>query len=335
MKPKVIITGGAGYIGSHVSKLFLQNNHPVIVLDNFSSGHREVMDILKNFGQLDVIEADLRDKDEIKSAFAQISDCRAVLHFAAKCSVGESVEYPHKYFNNNVCGSMNLLEAMMENNIKKMIFSSTCAVYGESQYLPIDEEHPTKPTNPYGESKLMVEKALKWYSKAYDLNYTALRYFNVCGASREGDIGDSKDPSVHLVQNAVRGALGIEPFRLTYPPVKTDDGSPIRDYVDVNDLAEAHYLAFQSLLNKGTKENVFNIGTGRGNSVLEIVETVEERLGTKLPREGGDERPGEYAAVYASYKKAKEILGWEPKTKIGQSIDALKKWYESHPTGFN
>ena len=184
------------------------------------------------------------------------------------------MENPQKYFTNNVCGSQNLLSAMLDSGVNKIVFSSTCAVYGETTYVPVDEKHPTRPANPYGSSKLMIEMFLDWYSKLKDLNYIILRYFNVCGASDDGVIGDSKKPSSLLMQNAVRGALGIEPFYLTCPEVDTPDGTPIRDYINVVDLNEAHILAL-NYLQKGGKSEIVNLGTGNGNSVLEIVKEVQ------------------------------------------------------------
>ncbi len=214
-----------------------------------------------------------------------------------------------------------------------MVFSSTCAVYGENEYTPVDEKHPTNPTNPYGESKLMVEKMIEWYSKLKGLNYVILRYFNVCGASDDGEVGDSKNPSVLLMQNAVRGALGIDSFQLTCPKVDTPDSTPIRDYINVVDLNEAHIKALE-YLESGGKSEIINLGTGTGNSVLEIVEKVEEITGKKLPREKGEERKGEYAQMYADISKAKSVLDWEPARSIEDSVKSLVKWYTDHPHGW-
>ncbi|MFC1722463.1 UDP-glucose 4-epimerase GalE [Patescibacteria group bacterium] len=333
MNKKVLITGGAGYIGSHAVREFLLKGYEVIVFDNLSRGHKNAIESLKKYGNLTFVEGDLTKLEDVKNLFSLIKEVDGVLHFAALCSVNESTEDPKLYFYNNVYGTMNILNEMVENNVNNLVFSSTCAVYGESQYLPIDEKHPTKPTNPYGESKCMVEKMLVNYSKAYGLNNVILRYFNVCGAADDGNIGDAKNPSVHLMQNAVRGALNIEPFKLTYPEVDTKDLSPIRDYIDVQDLIDAHFKAFE-YLTKGGKSNTFNLGTGKGNSVLEIVEKVEEKLKVDLPRETGQKREGEYAAVYADFKKAKEILNWEPKRNLEDSVNSLVTWYENHPKGY-
>ena len=223
---------------------------------------------------------------------------------------------------------------MIEFNVKKIVFSSTCAVYGETQYTPVDENHPTNPINPYGESKRMTEKIIEWYGKLLRVNYFILRYFNVCGASDDGEIGDSKKPSVLLVQNAVRGVLGVEKFYLTCPKVKTADGTPIRDYVNVVDLNEAHLLAVEKLLNDGNSFEIINLGTGTGNSVLQIVEEVEKITGKKIKRVFGNTRAGEYAKIYASIEKAKKVLGWRPKRTIEDSVKSLIKWYKKHPKGW-
>lgn len=333
MKNKILITGGAGYIGSHAVKNFLENGCDAVVLDNLVTGFKGAVDALSSLGNVKFYRGDLTNNDEVKEIFQKEGTFDAVIHFAAFLSVSESVQSPDRYFRNNIVGTMNLLDAMKDHGVKKLVFSSTCAVYGESDYLPIDEEHPTKPTNPYGETKLAVEKMIKWYGVAFGLKYVILRYFNVCGASPDGIIGDAKKPSVHLMQNIVKGALGLDKFNLTYSKVNTPDGSPIRDYVDVNDLIDAHYLAYKYLSGDNASE-VINLGTGKGNSVEEIVKEVEKILGVTMPRDFGEARKGEYAAVYANYSKAKELLGWEPKRSLKDSVEYLLKWYKGHPKGF-
>lgn len=325
---KILITGGAGYIGSHCTKQFLEKGYKVVVLDNLSTGFQKTIDKLKSLGDVSFYNVDLTDEKALHDVFMQEENIEGVVHFAAKLSVSESMEQPDAYFKNNVAGTMNLLEEMFSHNIKNIVFSSTCAVYGESEYLPIDENHPMHPTNPYGESKRIVESMLAWYHKAFGFNYVALRYFNVCGASEDAEIGDAKQPSVHLMQNAVKGALGLSEFKLTYSKVDTEDGSPIRDYVDVNDLVDAHMKAYEYLLNGGESE-AFNLGTGEGNSVEEIINKVEEILDVELPRDKGAERQGEYAAIFANYSKAKDLLGWEPKRTLHDSVQSLVDWYKS------
>jgi UDP-glucose 4-epimerase len=332
---KTLITGGAGYIGSHAVKLLLEKKHQVIVIDNLGRGFRQPIEVLqKRFGKknLKFYQADLRRYQALNQIFKKEKP-NGVMHFAALCLVSESVDKPEAYFDNNVCGSFNLLKAMLQNRINNLVFSSTCAVYGESEYLPIDEKHPKNPTSPYGESKLMVEKMIKWFHQLAGLKYINLRYFNVSGAAPDGLIGDSKKPSQLLIQNAVRGALGIEPFKLTCPQVKTKDGTPIRDYVNVEDLVDAHLLALNHL-RRGGKSGAFNLGTGRGNSVLEIVSQVQKITGVDFPVKKGKARKGEYAHVYANINKAKKILGWKPKKTIKDSVSSLVKWYQVHPQGW-
>lgn len=332
---KILITGGAGYIGSHAVLTLLEKGYEVAIVDSLFRGYREVVDVLvKKYGQAKVsfYEVDLRDKEKLDLVVKKVAPV-GVLHFAALCLVNESMEQPELYFENNDMGTLNLLNVLKNNQVKNLVFSSTCAVYGESQYLPVDEKHPTKPSNPYGESKLIAEEMIKWFGKIYGLKYTIFRYFNVAGAAADGLIGDSKKPSQLLMQNAVRGALGIEPFKLTCPEVKTPDTTPIRDYINVLDLAEAHVLAFEYLYNGGGSE-IFNLGTGKGNSVMEIINQVKMITGADFPVERGEARKGEYAEIYANIGKAKSILGWEPKRTIKESVESLVAWYKNKPRGW-
>lgn len=334
-KRKIAITGAGGYIGSVATYLFLKNGFKVVAVDNFSTGYKQPLEFLqKKFGQdkLAVYKAGL--SGDLAKIFSQEKNIAAVVHFAASCKVGESMENPQKYFANNTCGTQNLLSTMADFGINNIVFSSTCAVYGEAQYVPVDEGHPTSPANPYGESKLMVEKMLSWYERLKGLNYVILRYFNVCGASSDGLIGDSKKPSVLLVQNAVRGALGVEPFYLTCPEVDTADKTPIRDYINVEDLGLAHLKALEYLL-QGGKSEVVNLGTGKGNSVLEIVKKVQQATGVKFDIQKSAPRQGEYAVMVASIKKAKKVLGWTPQRSIDDSINSLLVWYKTHPSGWD
>ena len=330
---KILITGCAGYIGSVATDLFLKKGYQVVGVDNFQTGYRQLIDVLKNkYLNFSFYEKDLNNN--LDNIFKEEKDIAAVVHYAAFCMVDESMKNPQKYFSNNVSGSLNLLNTMIKFNVKKIVFSSTCAVYGETQYTPVDEKHSTNPINPYGESKRMVEKIIKWYGKLLGLNYFILRYFNVCGASDNGEIGDSKKPSVLLVQNAVRGALGVEKFYLTCPKVKTPDETPIRDYINVVDLNEAHLLAVEKLLKENNIFEIVNLGTGTGNSVLEIVQKVEKITGKNIERVFGKTRAGEYAKIYASIEKAKKVLGWQPKRTIEDSVRSLIEWYKKHPNGW-
>ncbi|NTU47229.1 UDP-glucose 4-epimerase GalE [Candidatus Roizmanbacteria bacterium] len=335
MKQTILITGAGGYIGSISTYLFLQNGYRVIALDNFQTGYRKPLEILlEKFGSeaLHIYEQDLHEN--LDSLFEKETDIAAVIHYAASCLVDESMKNPYKYFYNNTYGTLNLLETLVRHQVKNFVFSSTCAVYGESQYVPLDEQHPTNPNNPYGESKRMVEKLIEWYGSLKGINYTILRYFNVCGAADDGLIGDSKKPSVLMVQNAVRGALGIEPFYITCGEVDTPDKTPIRDYINVVDLNEAHLKAVEYLLNGG-KSEIINLGTGTGSSVLEIVKAVEEVTQVALPMQKATEpRIGEAARMIAAIGKAKQVLQWEPKRTLIQTVDSLVKWYAAHPHGW-
>lgn len=333
---KILVTGAGGYIGSVATYLLLQKEYSVVAVDNFSTGYRQPLEVLQQkFGTEKLQLEDLDLKSDISSLFKKHQNIDAVLHYAASCIVDESMKKPEKYFENNIWSPLNLLQQMVEHNVKRIIFSSTCAVYGEAEYVPVDEKHPTKPANPYGESKLMAERIIEWFGKLKGVQYMNLRYFNVCGASEDGLIGDSKKPSTLLVQNAVRGALGIEPFHITCPEVDTPDKTPIRDYINVVDLNEAHIKAIEYLMGGG-KSEVVNLGTGTGNSVLEIVKKVEEATGKKLELQKATEpRVGEYAKMIASIQKAKDVLGWEPKRSIKDSIESLVKWYGVHPQGWS
>lgn len=334
-KPSVLVTGGAGYIGSHAVKALAENDFPVVVFDNLERGWRQPIEVLQDkYGGIEFYEGDLKEKAAIEKVFEE-EDITAVLHFAALCSVSESMEQPGRYFRNNVLGTLNLLETMQQAGVARLVFSSTCAVYGDNQYLPVDEKHPLDPNSPYGASKMMAEEEISWFSQVYDLRHVILRYFNVAGAAESGLIGDSKKPSQLLVQNAVRGALEIEPFKLTCPEVDTPDGTPIRDYVNVEDLADAHLKALDYLDDQGNDSNLFNIGTGTGYSVLEIVEKVQEITGHEFPTQQGEKRQGEWAEIYADNSKAKSVLGWRPERDLADTVESLVKWYKKHPDGWD
>lgn len=331
---KILVTGAGGYIGSVMTYVLLQHGYDVVGLDNFTTGFTGPLDLLKQqFGEkkLTYYATDLRGNlDEL---FEKEKDIDAVIQFAAALSVDESMHNPGKYFSNNVGGTMHLLNALMKYNIKKIIFSSTCAVYGDTDTDTVDENYPTNPKNPYGESKRMVEQLLHWYSELKGLQYVSLRYFNVCGATDDGLIGDAKKPSVHLMQNAVRGALGLEPFLLTCPTVNTPDKTPIRDYVNVVDLVTAHLKSLEYLA-KGGKSEIMNLGTGTGNSVLEIVTAVQAVTGKKFDLQRGLARQGEYARAVANISKAKRILGWQPTHLLEDSVKSLVIWYNKNPKGW-
>lgn len=334
MSTKIVITGAGGYIGSVATYLFLQKGYEVVGIDNFSTGFLRPLEVLQEKfgkGKLRFYESDLHAVGQV---FEEEKNIEAVIHYAASCLVNESMEQPEKYFSNNVAASQVLLEQMRRFQISKIVFSSTCAVYGDAQYVPIDEKHPTNPENPYGESKRMMEKMIEWYGILKGFQYLILRYFNVAGASDDGLIGDAKKPSPHLMQNAVRGALGIEPFYLTYSEVNTPDKSPIRDYVNVVDLNEAHIAAVEHLLS-GRSSEVINLGTGTGNSVLEIINKVQQITGAKIETHPSPTpRQGESPKLIASIEKAKQVLSWTPKRSIEDSVRSMVTWYKAHPHGW-
>ncbi len=335
MSKKILITGAGGYIGSISTQLMLQNGYEVVALDNFTTGYKAPLDLLqKKFGEnkLRYYNADLRS--DLTNIFEKEKGLAAVLHYAACCDVNESMENPQKYFSNNTCGSSHLLETILKFGINKIVFSSTCAVYGEADYVPVDEKHPTRPANPYGESKKMVETIINWHSKLNNLSYVILRYFNVCGASDDGTIGDSKKPSSLLVQNAVRGALGIAPFFLTCPEVDTPDKTPIRDYINVVDLNMAHLKALEYLFAGGASE-IINLGTGNGNSVKEIINMVEKATNYKFDIKKSVPRKGEYAKMISSVKKSEAVLGWKARHSMNETIKSLVTWYKHHPNGWS
>jgi len=333
---KILITGAGGYIGSVATDLFLKSGHEVVGIDNFTTGYREPLEFfVKKYGdKFRFYEGDLTtDLSPIFEKESSKSPFDAVIHYAASCLVDESMKKPGKYFINNVGNTSILLSLMNKYEVKNIVFSSTCAIYGEAEYYPIDENHRLNPTTPYGASKKMAEEVIQWYGKLKGFNYMILRYFNVCGASEDGSIGDSKKPSSLLVQNAVRGALGIEKFFLTSPEVDTPDKTPIRDYVDVVDLNLAHLKALEYLI-KNKKSEIINLGTGTGSSVLEVVSQVKKLTGVDLPIEKANTRQGDDAKKIADISKAEKVLGWKPTKTIEDSIRSLILWYKDHPQGW-
>ena len=319
----ILVAGGAGYIGSHTVKCLLKNNYNVIVVDNLVYGHREAV-LTPNFEQLD-----LCDKGSLDKVFKKYK-IDAVIHFAAYTYVGESVTHPQKYYWNNVVNTLNLLDVMIENNVKNIVFSSTCATYGNPQYTPIDEKHSQSPINPYGTTKLMMEQIMSDYETAYGLKYIALRYFNAAGCDSEGQLGESHNPETHLIPLVLQAIKGerenITVFGTDYD---TPDGTCIRDYIHVEDLADAHMLAVENLFEYKTSYCI-NLGTGVGTSVMEIIKASEEVTGKKVPVEYGRRRAGDPAILYASNMLAKKILNWNPKyTDIKEIIKTAWAWEQS------
>ena len=315
----ILVMGGAGYIGSHTVKHLLDNGYGVVVSDNLIYGHRQAIDPRAEF-----VHADLLDTVSLQKLFAQ-RQIESVIHFAAFAYVGESVHEPEKYYYNNVVGTINLLQAMLAHGVKKIVFSSTCATYGEPQYTPIDEKHNQAPINPYGRTKLMIEQIFADYERAYGLQHIALRYFNAAGASADGTLGESHSPETHLIPLVLKAISGerksISVFGTDYD---TPDGTCIRDYIHVEDLALAHRLAVEKL---GTYNGCINLGTGIGTSVKEIITAAEEVSGKKCPVEYAPRRAGDPARLFANNTKAKEVLGWQPKyTNIKDIIQTAWNW---------
>jgi len=324
----ILVTGGAGYIGSHAVRTFRKAGYGVIIYDNLSRGHREAV---KDF---DLVEGDTADSGKLLSLFKE-RQIGAVMHFAAHSQVGESVEKPALYYGNNVIGGLKLLDAVLAAGVKYFIFSSSAAVYGEPEQVPIDEAHPLKPTNPYGETKAVIERALQYFEQAYGLKSVSLRYFNAAGAAVGGDIGEDHDPETHLIPQALKAAQGkINKLTIFGDDYPTADGTAVRDYIHVEDLADAHLLALEALL-EGKPTTVYNLGNGSGFSVLEVVKAAEKVTGMPVPYEIGPRRPGDPAVLVAAAAKAKAELGWKPRlSSLEKIIETAWHWHRQHVTGF-
>ncbi len=319
----VLVTGGAGYIGSHFVKFLLKKNVNVSVIDNLGRGHAEAVPDAVEFNKIDLLDFNRL------SGYLSHKRFDAVVHFAAFAYVGESVENPALYYTNNVVGSLNLLKAAVKTGIKKIIFSSTCSVYGNPLEVPISEDEPTKPINPYAESKLVIEKILRDFETAYGLKYVALRYFNAAGADPEGDTGESHDPEPHLIPLVLQTALGKrDKIYIFGDDYDTPDGTCIRDYIHVNDLAKAHYLAL-IYLSEYKKSEIFNLGTGKGNSVKEIIDTAAKVTGKEIKSEITGRRPGDPAVLVADNSKAKKVLGWQPEFHLEDIISTAYNWHRN------
>jgi UDP-glucose 4-epimerase len=323
---RILVVGGAGYIGSITAQHLLSAGHDVIVLDNLSRGHREAVPEGASF-----VCADMGNSNEIDVIFTK-NKIDAVMHFAAHSLVGESVQQPALYFANNVTNGLRLLDSMLKHNVKRFVFSSTAAVYGEPAESPILESFPLVPTNPYGHTKLVLERALQCYAPAYGLQYTSLRYFNAAGAS--GALGEDHDPETHLIPVVLQVASGkrasVTVFGEDY---KTADGTPIRDYIHVKDLASAHAAAVEYLV-KGGASDVFNLGNGKGHSVKEIIETARKITSHPIPHQVGPRRAGDPSVLIASNEKIQRVLGWKPQhAAIETIIGDAWKWHQANPSG--
>ncbi|MHB1456446.1 MAG: UDP-glucose 4-epimerase GalE [Armatimonadota bacterium] len=325
---QILVTGGAGYIGSHTVKLLLEHGYDVIVYDNLEFGHKKAL----VGGTL--IQGDLGDKERLMKLFID-NKIEAVVHFAAYASVGDSVANPNKYFLNNVNNGLNLMEAIRTHEIQKIIFSSSASTYGEPIHIPIEEGDPQHPTNPYGETKLMFEKILKWYDIAYGIKSISLRYFNASGADPDGMIGEDHSPEEHLIPIVLQSALGqrksIKVFGTDWD---TPDGTCIRDFIHVYDIADAHLKALNAL-KKGAETTEYNMGNGDGQSVMDVIQTAASVTGRQIPWEAANRRPGDPARLVASSEKLKAELGWDPKyPHLHTIIEHAWRWHSEHPNGY-
>jgi len=317
----ILVTGGAGYIGSHTILSLMDADHRVVTVDNLHSGHRQAV------SDCHFVQADLGDREALRRLFKDFP-VEAVIHFAAFCYVGESVTSPGKYFNNNLVNGLNLINAMLEAGVAKIIFSSSCAVYGEPQEVPIPETHPKMPVSPYGMTKHFFEEVLSAYNTAHGIEYVSLRYFNAAGADPQGRIGESHDPETHLIPLVLQTALGhrseIKIFGSNYP---TPDGTCIRDYIHVRDLAEAHVLALDYLLS-GEESICLNLGTGKGYSVREVVERCRQICDKPIPSQVVAPRPGDPPELISSGGKAMQILNWQPRYSLTDIISTAWNWHK-------
>ena len=324
---KVLVTGGAGYVGSHVLRVLADAGHLPVVVDNLSEGHRRAV------GEFRLIQADLKEYPGILAALVQ-SDAEAVMHFAASAYVGESVQDPAKYYSNNVVGALNLLRAMDTIGTRRLVLSSSCAVYGVPDRLPLTEDTPFSPISPYGRSKAMVEGVLGDYAHAYGLRHASLRYFNAAGAAKDGTIGEDHDPETHLIPLVIAAALGrrgpVEIYGTDYP---TADGTCVRDYVHVTDLARAHVMALEALEER--QALAYNLSTGVGHSVREVIEAVRRVSGHEVPVREAGRRPGDPPELVGSPEKIRAELGWEPQIRsLDEIVETAWRWHSAHPDGF-
>jgi len=325
---RILVTGGAGYIGSHAVKLFRSRGHDVWIYDNLSFGHRAAVPAER------LVVGDLSQADRLDQVMVE-RRVEAVVHFAAYAYVGESVKDPAKYYQNNLVNTLTLFEVMRRLRVGRVVFSSTCATYGVPESVPITEEEKQKPINPYGNTKLAVERALADYVAAYGWGYAALRYFNASGAAPDGSIGEDHDPETHLIPLVLQAILGqrptVEVFGTDYP---TPDGTCIRDYIHVDDLAEAHLLALEAL--RPGSQLRYNLGTGRGYSVREVIRVAEEVTGKKCPVKEGPRRPGDPPALVAAADKVRRELGWSPRyAELKPIIETAWNWHRRHPRGYD
>ncbi len=326
-KGKILVTGGAGYIGSFIVRELKTEGYEPIIVDNFSSGHRKAVSDFKNY------ELELTSSSEQLDEIFKSEKIEGVIHMASYIQMGESFKNPGKYFKNNLNSAVEIFEAMVRNNCKNIIFSSSAGVYGNPKKLPILEDDPKNPENPYGETKLIIERFLSWYDKAYSIKSICIRYFNAAGAASDGTIGEDHPNESHIIPLIIKAALGGHEFNLFGDDYNTPDGSCIRDYVHVLDLARAHVLSLNSLLN-GSDSDIFNAGIGNGYSNFEIIKEIEKVVG-KFKWGVKPRRQGDADSLYASTEKIKTKLGWDPKYGLKEIIESAVKWHTSHPSGYS
>jgi UDP-glucose-4-epimerase GalE len=329
----ILVSGGAGYIGSHAARTLRRSGYEVVIYDNLSTGFRR---LVQGF---ELVEGDIADDSKLRPVLARVD---AVMHFAAHAYVGESVENPRKYFRNNVLGALSLLNSALDNGIRRFVFSSTCAVYGLPEQIPIAEQTPREPVNPYGASKLFFENALEAYSRAYGLRSVRLRYFNAAGADESGETGELHDPETHLIPLALAASTEngreLQIYGTDYP---TPDGTCVRDYIHVNDLADAHVRALQYLERNSEKDGgetggdslAINLGTGRGHSVLEVIQAAENATGRPVRRKMGPRRPGDPPVLVADPSKAQRVLGWTAKRNLADIVSSAWTWMQKTSSG--
>ncbi len=324
---RILVTGGAGYIGSHATRWFLDRGHEVWIYDNLSAGHRAAAPPDR------LVLGELEDTGRVEQALAE-HRIEAVVHFAAKALVGESVRDPGLYYRNNVLGTLSLMEAMRRADVSRIVFSSTCATYGVPQRVPITEDEPQRPINPYGNTKLAIEFALRDFARAHGWGVALLRYFNAAGARPDGSLGEDHDPETHLIPLAIGAAQGVRPpLEILGTDYPTPDGTCIRDYIHVDDLAEAHRLALERLT--PGEPLVCNLGMGRGQSVREVVRAVREVSGVEVPAREGPRRPGDPPALVACADRARQLLAWEPRyTDLRAIVETAWNWHHRHPHGY-
>lgn len=326
----ILVCGGAGYIGSHAVRQLIDKNEEVVIVDNLETGHEDAIHPQAKFYKVDI-----RNEEELDKVFSE-NKIDEVIHFAANSLVGESMTNPLKYYNNNVHGTEVLLRVMIKHNVKKIVFSSTAATYGEPKNIPILESDLTNPTNAYGETKLAMEKMMKWADISHGVKYISLRYFNVAGAHESGEIGEDHNPETHLIPLILQVPLGKREYISIFgDDYDTHDGTCIRDYIHVTDLVDAHILAVHKL-REGSNSNIYNLGSGNGFTVKEMIKAAREVTGHPIPAKVCERRAGDPAKLVADSKKARTELGWKPKFEnVEAMISSAWKWHQNHPNGFS